>query len=108
MTMTTAVLTFEKLAELEPLLRVIEADVKAAAAELRRKRTRCANGCWYGYGKDARGFKEWMSTLVGAYRHGRRGETPERRELLSSSATYDTVYQHLYELLPDCRNCGCL
>lgn len=37
--------------------------------------------------------------------------TPEARDnerVLRSSSAYDVVYDHLYELLPDCSGCSCM
>lgn len=58
----------------------------------------CANDIWYGY-TDARfSFKEQVNTYTGWF-----AEHP----LLRSETAYDIAYEHLYDLLPDCRDCLC-
>jgi hypothetical protein len=94
---TTDRLTFDQLCRIEPAPRRLEADVIAAAKVERRKRNRCANRVWYG--RFANGFK---GRVVGWYRFDKDGP-PE----LGTQAAYDTAYEHLYRLMPDCRNCSC-
>jgi hypothetical protein len=97
---TTDRLTFDQLCRIEPGLRRLEADVIAAAKVERRKQNRCANRVWFG--RFGGGFKQRVVGLVGWHRFHKAGP-PE----LGTQHAYDVVYDHLYRLLPDCRNCGC-
>ncbi len=69
----------------------LETDVLRCAAENRRARNFCANNMWYSF------FKPRMRKLV--------GDSAEDDRLRTSKA-YDTVYQYLYHLLPDCNHDG--
>lgn len=55
----------------------------------------CANHWWYG----RRGFKSDLTNIIGSW-----AEQPDLA--LRTSAAWDTAYQHLYHLLPDCRHEG--
>ncbi len=107
-------MTWEELIALEPRLRQLEAEAKAYAALDRAKRRMlkrfgpllpedvarwcnrfCANEVWYAWG----GLKDRLCRLV--------GWDASRPELQNSEA-YDVAYEHLYDLLPNCRNCHCL
>jgi hypothetical protein len=104
---TTATLTFDELAKLEPGLRRLEFEILRCKHAHRRKRNLCGNGIWYGYGRFPwYRFKSQMSALVGWGRLGDPDNPDER--ILKSEAAYATAYEHLYELLPHCRNCACL
>jgi hypothetical protein len=105
-------MTWEALVALDPGLRVLEREARMHArldrlkrqllrhewllpAEVQRWAQRsCANDIWYRPG----GLKQRMANLVG---HGARNPA------LKSSEAYDVAYEHLYALLPDCRNCWC-
>ena len=52
----------------------------------------CANEVWYGKLKPA------LLKAIGFYSENN----------LKASADYDLCYHTLYDLLPPCRNCGCL
>jgi hypothetical protein len=89
-------LTWRRMASLEPRL---------AEAEYLLKLIRdpggdyfCANDIWYGYRDIRFSFKERVNAYTGWF-----AQRPELR----SDAAYDIAYQHLYDLLPDCRNCLC-
>lgn len=85
---------FDNLCDREPRLRDLEADVKETAAAARKRRRRCAN-------RMARDFEPWLARLVG----------PDRRDgdpVLAADKALDAAGQHLFNLLPDCRGCGCL
>jgi hypothetical protein len=93
-------LSFDQLAALEPDLGRLEYEIKAWA------RTPlgddwCKFRRWYGYGRFKHmGYRQRVVELVGwASRH------PDPR--LHTSAAYETAYEHLLGLLPDCRDCGC-
>jgi hypothetical protein len=86
--------TFAALAKLEPELRAL-----AAAARHQRRIARglpsyCANQVWIFQ------FKPRLCGLVGW-----SSQHPE--PLLHTRAAYDVAYDHIYQLLPDCRNCLC-
>lgn len=101
--MTAAVdrLTWDQLAELEPRLRALEAEVRAFADGYAKRRVRCANAVMLGFGSfDGRGIKDRLQRLVGWYR-------PDRHPVLSSALAYDLAGDRLYRLLPDCRGCNC-
>ena len=53
----------------------------------------CANDVWYGR------YKGRLERLVGWLATDPYLSTPE---------VYDIAYEHLYNLLPDCRSCGCV
>jgi hypothetical protein len=90
--------TFADLIALEPRLAALEREVRAVRDE--DAPVFCANGLWYGYG-GYRGIKPRLSQLVGF-------ETC-RKDLIGTPLAYDVAYDHLYELLPDCRGaCSCL
>jgi hypothetical protein len=102
--MATEALTFDLVAAAEPRLKVLEADVRRAAAEHGGDTPRCANGMWYGYGSLAHyDFKARMCGLVGCERVERGAPS-----VLGGSEAYDVVYEHLYAILPDCLNCSCM
>lgn len=88
-------MTFADLVALEPRLGSLEAEIKA----IRRpdEGEVCANELWY---RD--GYKRRMSALVGWYRVG------PRHDVLVTPEAYELAYSHLYNLLPDCRDCGCM
>ena len=78
---------FMKYAQYDDRLLRLEKRIKEHAAYNRRKRRYCANAAWYGI------FKRELVNLVGWNADDIR---------LQSTAAYDTVYEYLYELLPDC------
>jgi hypothetical protein len=89
---------FDELARLEPRLR----DLETRAESYRRDKNPnfCANAVWYGYSGFRPGLKEMLCELVGWDVRGRR--------VLETEEAYDVAYDHVYELLPDCRGrCGC-
>ena len=86
-------MTFAQLVRLEPRLKTLEADIRRVRDD-RRKRAFCANHVWYG----PDGFKGRLLQLVGWHAANERLRSPE---------VYDLAYEHLYNLLPDCRNCLC-
>ncbi|MDP9472344.1 MAG: hypothetical protein M3Q71_17025 [Chloroflexota bacterium] len=98
MTTTPSVLTWDDLVAREPRL----ADLRVAAERIRptANASFCANAAWYGYGGHL-GLKPRLVRLVG---WGSNHPDPALR----TSAAYDVVYQTLYDLLPDCRGCGCV
>ncbi len=89
--------TWDDLVAREPRL----ADLRIAAERVRAVDTSfCANAVWYGYGGHL-GLKPRLVRLVG---WGAQSRDP----VLRSCDAYDLVYQTLYDLLPDCRGCGCV
>ncbi len=97
MTTTPSVLTWDDLAAREPRLAALRQAVERVSAHGRPHY--CANAVWYGYGGGV-GFRSRVTQLVG---WGSNHPDPALR----SSVAYDVVYQTLYDLLPDCRDCGC-
>lgn len=89
-------MNFTDLATLEPRLLTLEADIRRVRGD-KRKRSFCANHVWYNSG----GFKARLLSLIG----WNKSVTDER---LRTSEAYDVAYEHLYNLLPDCRGCLCL
>jgi hypothetical protein len=93
-------LSWERIVEIEPRLRTAELEVLAIAHGERfpRGETFCANAIWYGYLDPSFSFKKRVHRYTGWY-----AEKPELR----SPAAYHLAYEHLYNLLPDCRGCMC-
>ncbi len=98
MTTTPSVLTWDDLAAREPRLAALRQAVERESAHGRLHY--CANAAWYGYGGHL-GLKPRLLRLVG---WGAQSHDP----VLRSSDAYDVAYQTLYDLLPDCRGCGCV
>ena len=119
MSPTGPAITWEMLTEAEPRLLRLERLALWAAANAGE--TFCANGVWYEF------LKPQLVELVG-WSRGRLPEcapdgprplfvnlvdlrpaervpaTTEAERLLRSSDAFDLAYDHLYELLPDCRH----
>jgi hypothetical protein len=95
----TAVPTFEALAALEPGLAGLLAEARASAADAGDPHF-CANAVWYGY-EGHPGIKQRLLRLVG-------WERSDRHPVLSTPCAYDVAYEHIYEMLPPCRDCACL
>lgn len=96
----TKKLTWQRLTQAEPRLKMVQRYVKLIVARTASDERFCANAAWYGY-DGYPSIKEMVSGLVG---WEARGEDP----ILHTPEAYDLVYDRLYALLPDCRNCGCL
>ncbi len=90
--------TWPDFVEREPRL----ADLRIAAERIRPAAdgSFCANRAWYG-GNGHLGLKPRLICLVG---WGAQSRDP----LLRSCDAYDVVTSTLYDLLPDCRGCGCV
>jgi len=84
--------TWTDLVDEEPRLGLLEREILYHAAQHKTGRY-CASRFWHGYA--GTGFKDRLLELVG-------WETD--RPTLRSSEAYDVAYDHLYELLPDCRH----
>ncbi len=82
---------FLKYAQYNDELLRLEIEVLQCAADNRHNSDFCAINAWYGT------FKRKMCKLVGW------GVADDR---LKTSKAYDTVYQYLYHLLPDCAHEG--
>jgi len=97
-------LTWARLVKLEPRLQVL-AERARQMRDDKSTPTYCATHRWIGCAnrdvceKCRGGLKSELVRLVG----WRRQTGP-----LSSSAAYDTAYEHVYSLLSDCRSCSCL
>ena len=78
----------------EPRLLELEEKIQTHSSDTAsHKLGYCANNVWFSRG----GFKQEMMSLVGW-----KSDVPE----LNNSDAYDTVYQYLYHLLPDCNHDG--
>jgi len=89
------------LVKLEPRLLFLAEEALAYKEMSRGQEYVCANDRWYGYGKwRDRGLRASIIGLVGWFSAG-------PTELRTMDA-YDVAYQHVYHLLPDCRNCACI
>lgn len=88
---------FLKLAEQEPALLELEADILNEAVQLKAEGRDyfCANYRWI----NTPGYKRRLCKLVGY---------EARNRSLSDSVSYDIAYDYLYGLLPDCFNCNCV
>lgn len=91
-------LSWRRLVEIEPELTLIEREIQALRPLAAEDERFCANSHWYGYDDPKRGFRNRMMELVG---------WTARSPLLRSEAAYNLAYEHLYDLLPDCRDCLC-
>lgn len=89
-------LSWKRIVEIEPRLVAAEELIEALADK--GGKSFCANRHWYGYFDPEFSFKERVNRYTGWF-----AERPELR----SEAAYDIAYEHLYDLLPDCRNCSC-
>lgn len=88
--------TWNDLVTKQPALAEIEREIRSIDAT--NDPAFCANFRWYGYRKNP-SFKQDMMELVGKWAIT---SDPD----LKSSEAYDVAYQHLYNLLPDCRHEG--
>ena len=84
---------FLKLMEQEPALLELMKRVRALRRAARGRTDVCANRLWYEH------IKPPLTRLVG---------WSAVNESLRTHGAYDTAYQYLYELMPECRNCGCM
>jgi hypothetical protein len=92
---------WKELVLIEPQLLELEKDARAFKRATRGADSVCANDRWYGYGEwKNRGLRERLIYLVGWMRKD------QPNALLKSSDGYAVAYQHVYGLLPSCRNCG--
>ena len=92
---------FLEYAKYDKRLLDLEKQIKKHTKESKNRRkddVYCANAVWYGYYGNT-GYKREMCGLVG---HS------SKTEQLKNSNAYDVVYDYLYNLLPDCKNCNCL
>ncbi len=89
--------TWEDLATREPRLTQLRQAVEQVSA--RGNPRFCANATWYG-SAGGPNFRGQVMRLVGWH-----AENPD--PVLHTMAAYDLVYQVLYDLLPDCRDCAC-
>jgi hypothetical protein len=60
----------------------------------------CANDVFFRYRNPRAGLKWRLSKYVGWYAR-------DRPRLLQTQEAYDTVYERIYEALPNCRRCMC-
>jgi len=82
--------TFDDLCEIEPALRDLESQIREVDGSDAHF---CANAVW------SQVCKATLVSLVG---------WDARRPGLRTQAAYDTAYDHLYNLLPLCRDCWCI
>ena len=86
-------MTWKELSKLEPRLKNFERQIKQIKDD-KRNSSFCANRVWGEY-------KYTLRSLVGYWADT---DIPE----LKTNEAYDIARQHLYDLLPNCRNCGCM
>lgn len=60
----------------------------------------CANGVFFGYGDPRNSMKRRLLHLVGWY-------ADNALPGLRTEEAYNTVYERIYDALPNCRNCRC-
>ena len=121
-------ITWTTLVKHEPQLKALLADARSIT-DNRSKTSFCANAAWYGYGGRP-GLKPRLLFLVGWERgiSQKRGSTlavvnlagiplppkadlaslSEGEQVLRSQGAYDLAYHTVYDVLPNCRNCGCM
>ena len=90
---------FDELTITEPRLKDLEALVFGYAHEFRTAVPRCRNWMWYGPGPDGTGIRERLLFLVG---------NAAQKSELRTGAAWRIAERHLYEILPDCRECLCV
>ncbi len=91
-------LDFEALCALVPGLRDTEAATRAVSDD--GGELFCANNAWFA-------IKRRLDDLLGVWRRPVPKEAAELATRLSRAEAYETAFEHLYPLLPPCRNCGC-
>ena len=92
-------MTWNRLTELEPRLLALEAEIRKIKRP--RRGAFCANAVWYGYAANSQrgGFKGKLARLIG---------WDASLLAVANARAWDTAYQHLYSLLPGCRDCRCI
>lgn len=98
--MTTEMITWQELIEIEPRLRDMLLRLRAVK-DPGNTPSFCANAVWYGHSKGGHSYKNELTALVG---WDAKSENPR----IKTSQAYDTAYRKLYAVLPNCRNCNCL
>lgn len=87
--------TFADLTRLEPRLRDLASSARALArVEARKWKYACGNRVFYA------AVKPRLVYLVGFLR-------ADKHPVLGSRDAYDVAYEHLYHLMPDCKECSC-
>jgi hypothetical protein len=117
---------FLALAESEPKLLTLLADIEIAREDSKRKSHACANALWFGTSINQYSFKDRLCELIG-WERGEKTKLqkgkPRFRKVstawlmkepkplppgpLYSTKSYDIAYDYLYSRLPDCRECLC-
>ena len=93
-------MTWNELVKIEPRLLILAKKALAYKKNSRGKEFVCANDRWYGHGQwKGRGIKAELLLLIGWL-----AENPT----LKTTEAYDVGYRHIYNLLPECQNCGCI
>lgn len=83
-------MTWQEIIAIEPKLLSLETEIKSIKDS--GGKSFCANTIWYNQ------FKQRVVDLVGDY---------ASNEQLRSQQAYSLAYHHLYDQLPNCRNCNC-
>jgi hypothetical protein len=94
-------ITWKELVKIEPELLELAKEAQAYKEESKGKDYVCANDRWYGYGK-------WRDKSIRLRLIQLVGWTRKDDARLYTSEAYDVAYQHVYNLLPDCKNCWCI
>jgi hypothetical protein len=89
----TSPLTFERLADLEPRLRLLERDTRALAAAIRADPSRCPDDAWDG-------VRRRLLQIVGWRRVAAEPVGPVAEEVLRGCGAYDLALTHLSALVP--------
>jgi hypothetical protein len=95
----TPPLAYLLLAELEPRLVSLWQHVLGLCDIGRKDPHFCANACWYGEGIRV-GIEPFLTPLVGSLR--RNGPVE-----LQTDKAFMAAAQALWDLVPDCKDCGC-
>ena len=85
-------MNYKEAVKVEPKLNFLEKELRAEKDD-KTKNWYCANRVWYP------NYKPTVVKLVGWYSENLK---------LKDEKTYENVYEYLYNLLPDCRNCACM
>ena len=84
---------WDDLVTMEPQLKAMWEAIRLLRRP-KRPASFCANHLWYDV------FKPRLTQLVG-------WSCRRKNPALRSSEAWDTAYRKLYDVLPDCRDCGC-
>ncbi len=87
-----AFITLEELIELQPALQGL---VDATKLVDDSSPNFCANDLWISQ------FKPYLVRMVGWL-------AEDDRPIIKTNAAYEVAYEAIYDLMPDCKDCGCM